>query len=85
MNRGYLGRHFHCFYPFYARLAQIITRFLQNESLVSPFVPTSVPAPSMGEGRRYFALVELHQSKCTGRGCTKKLTAASFSLKAGIP
>jgi hypothetical protein len=31
MNRSYVGRYLHCFYHFYARLVQIIMRFLQNE------------------------------------------------------
>ena len=39
MNRSYVGRCPNCFYQFYARLAQIITRFLQNESQVSTLAP----------------------------------------------
>jgi hypothetical protein len=39
--------------------------------------PRLVPSPLMGEGRRYFALVDLHQSKYTGRGCTKEVTKSS--------
>ena len=33
MNRSYVGRYLNGFYPFYTRLVQIITHFLQNESV----------------------------------------------------
>jgi hypothetical protein len=46
MNRGYLGRHFHCFYPFYARLFQILSRYLQNEYVIS----SPLPVEDKGEG-----------------------------------
>jgi hypothetical protein len=59
MNRGYIGNWIPCFYQFYARLLQIITRFLQNES-VSLFSRPQFPRPWWARARERVYKINWH-------------------------